>query len=71
MRAPLAAPGRADELVAYEDLVLPLVPEHDGTVVQRARTDADADAPLEVQLLTFPSEAAFDAYLADDACHPG
>jgi hypothetical protein len=58
--------GRDRDLVAYEDAVLPFVAEHGGTVVQRARTDGVDGAPLEVQLLTFPDEAALDAYMADD-----
>jgi hypothetical protein len=58
--------GHDDELIAYEDAVLALVADHGGTVVQRARTNGDEGAPLEVQLITFPSEAAFDAYMADD-----
>ncbi len=49
----------------YEDAVLALVPAHGGRVLQRARTAGDADGPLEVHFLEFPSEGALDAYMAD------
>jgi antibiotic biosynthesis monooxygenase (ABM) superfamily enzyme len=60
--------GREAELSAYEDQVLGLLPEHDGHVIQRARTVAgngDSDEPAEVQFLRFASEAALDGYLND------
>ena len=61
-------PGRTDQLIAYEDQVLPLIAEHGGTVLERARRiDAGATSidPLEVHLIRFPSEDTLDAYLAD------
>src|SRR3982750_3978540 len=61
-----AHPGQEDGLVAYQDRVLALVPAHGGTVLQRARTSGDSGHPLEVQFYRFPSEAALQAYLADD-----
>src|SRR3954447_24221758 len=61
-----AHPGQEDGLVAYEDRVLALVPAHGGTVLQRARTSGESGHPLEVQFYRFPSEAALQAYLADD-----
>jgi uncharacterized protein (DUF1330 family) len=61
-----ARPGAEEALVAYEDRVLDLVPEHGGTVLQRARSDGAEGRPLEVQLLQFPSSAALNDYLADD-----
>lgn len=61
-----AHPGQEDGLVAYEDRVLALVPAHGGTVLQRARSSGEAEHPLEVQFYRFPSEAALQAYLADD-----
>ena len=60
--------GREAELSAYEDQVLGLLPEHDGHVIQRARTMAvkdDDSEPTEVQFLRFASEAALDGYLRD------
>ncbi|GAA4473660.1 hypothetical protein GCM10023094_07750 [Rhodococcus olei] len=61
-----ARPGEEDGLVAYEDRVLALVTEHDGRVLQRARTDGSDEQPLEIQLITFPSQAALDGYLTDE-----
>lgn len=60
--------GRDADLSAYEDQVLGLLPEHDGHLIQRAKTvvrkDDDSE-PTEVQLLRFASEAALDGYMAD------
>jgi uncharacterized protein (DUF1330 family) len=61
-----ARPGAEDGLIAYEDRVLRLVPEHGGRVLQRARGSGTAGQPLEVQLLEFPSAHALDAYMTDD-----
>jgi uncharacterized protein (DUF1330 family) len=58
-------PGAADALVAYEDAVLPLVTAHGGQVRERVRTDGGDDAPLEIHVLEFPSDAALDAYMSD------
>ncbi len=61
-----AHPGRAAALAAYEDRVLALLPCHGGLVVRRgAVTGGAADAPDEIQLLEFGSEAGMDAYLND------
>ena len=61
-----ARPGAEDGLIAYEDHVLRLVPEHGGRVLQRARGSGTAGQPLEVQILEFPSAQALDAYMTDD-----
>ncbi len=61
-----AHPGRDAELVAYEDRVLALVPGHGGKVLHRARSTGEAKHQLEMQFYSFPSEAALQAYLADD-----
>jgi hypothetical protein len=58
--------GRDDDLSAYEDQVLGLLPDHDGKVIQRARTQGgNGDQPTEVQLLWFASDAALDGYMSD------
>ena len=60
--------GREADLSAYEDQVLGLLAEHDGHVVQRARTlngKGDDSEPTEVQLLRFASEGALDGYMND------
>ena len=53
-------------LVAYEDRVLALVPEHGGRVLQRARTNGSDGQPLEIQLLEFPSAAGVSDYMSDE-----
>jgi GAF domain-containing protein len=61
--------GRDADLSAHEDQVLGLLAEHDGQVIQRARTvprNGNNDEPTEVQLLRFASEAALDGYMQDD-----
>jgi uncharacterized protein (DUF1330 family) len=60
-----AQPGADDALVAYEDRVLDLLPEHGGSVLQRARSNGADGQPLEIQLLEFPSAAALNAYMTD------
>jgi uncharacterized protein (DUF1330 family) len=60
-----ARAGETAALIAYEDAVLQLVATHGGRVLQRARTDGANDAPLEVHVLEFPSEAALDMYMHD------
>lgn len=58
--------GQRDSLIAYEDAVLALIPNHGGRVLQRVRSTGEPDAPLEVHVLEFPSEQALDDYLHDD-----
>jgi hypothetical protein len=60
-----SCPGMNEALIAYEDAVLALVDEHDGHVMQRARTDGADGRPLEIQLLEWVSQEAMDGYLAD------
>lgn len=60
--------GRAEDLAAFEDAVLALLPAHGGRLLSRDsvvdRRDGD---PLEVQLIDLPGETALTAYLADPA----
>jgi len=60
--------GREADLSAYEDRVLGLLAEHDGHLIQRARTVAGKgdDSEPTVQFLRFASEAALDGYMHDD-----
>jgi len=60
-----ARPGQEDGLTAYETLVLALVPDHGGEVLQRACSDGADGHPHEVQLYRFPSRASLDGYLQD------
>jgi uncharacterized protein (DUF1330 family) len=59
-------PGAEAALVAYEDEVLDLVGAHGARVLQRARTDGADGAPLEIQILEFPSRDALDGYMTDE-----
>jgi uncharacterized protein (DUF1330 family) len=61
-----AREGQEADLVVYEDRVLRLLPDHGARVVQRARTAGNADEPLEVHLLEFPSEDALNSYISDE-----
>ena len=63
-----AREGQAQALVAYEDQVLPMIADHGGSVLYRARTTGPTqpDQPLEVHLIELPSEAAVERYLADE-----
>jgi uncharacterized protein (DUF1330 family) len=53
-------------LIEYENKVLPIVEVYGGSVLERARTAGTGDEPLEIQLLEFPSEHAFDQYMGDE-----
>jgi uncharacterized protein (DUF1330 family) len=53
-------------LSAYEDQVLELMADHGARVLQRARTDGAKGAPVEIQMLEYPSQEALDAYVADE-----
>ena len=67
MRAALgAATAEEDALVEYEDRVLALLPDHGARVMHRVRSDGGDGAPLEVHVFEFPSDAALDAYMADE-----
>ncbi|MGV9712610.1 DUF1330 domain-containing protein [Gordonia sp. NPDC003424] len=58
--------GRDDDLHTYEDDVLPMVAEHRGRVRTRLRAlTPDDRTPHETQVIEFPDDAAFDAYMAD------
>jgi hypothetical protein len=62
-----ARPGAADAMAAYEDTVLALLAEHDGRLVQRARTlpGGPDGAPDETQVIEFTGQAGYDGFLAD------
>ena len=58
--------GRAQDLSAFEDAVLALLPKHSGRLLARdcVVNRADGD-PLEIQLIELPGEDALAAYLGD------
>jgi hypothetical protein len=58
-------PGEDDALIAYENSVLELLPDHDGVLLNRLRSDGQDGRALEVQLFEFPSDAELDGYLGD------
>ncbi|KDF02375.1 hypothetical protein Y900_026425 [Mycolicibacterium aromaticivorans JS19b1 = JCM 16368] len=58
-------PGMEQALIAYEDAVLELVGEHEGTVLHRTRTDGADGRPLEIQLCEWASQEAMDGYMTD------
>jgi hypothetical protein len=60
-----ARPGAEDGLIAYEDRVLGMVPDHQGRVLQRARGSGAGGQPLEVQLLEFASAQALEEFMTD------
>jgi hypothetical protein len=60
-----ARPGTEDGLIAYEDQVLGMVPDHQGRVLQRARGSGASGQPLEIQLLEFASPQALDEFMTD------
>lgn len=61
-----AREGREADLISYEDRVLPLLPDHGGLVLWRARGAGEGGQPLEVQLIQFPSEDALAGYMSDE-----
>lgn len=58
--------GAEEALCAYEDTVLGLMGDHGARVLQRMRTDGANGAPLEIQMLEFPSQGALDSYMQDE-----
>lgn len=61
-----ARPDTEEALCAYEDAVLSLMGDHGARVLQRMRTDGTNGAPLEIQVLEFPSQGALDSYMQDE-----
>ncbi|GAA1647885.1 hypothetical protein [Actinoplanes couchii] len=64
----LWARDRQEEALAdYEDAVLALLAEHDGRLLQRARTlpGAAEGSPAEIQMIEFDGQTGYDGYMAD------
>jgi uncharacterized protein (DUF1330 family) len=60
--------GAEDQLVAYEDAVLALLPRHGGRLVSRLRAVDPGDggsAPYEIHTIEFTDDDAFQSYLSD------
>jgi uncharacterized protein (DUF1330 family) len=62
-----AQPGAVAGLVEYEDRVLELLEVHGASLLSRVRTVDPHDAPHEVHVIEFPSEAALQQYMDDPA----
>ncbi|QGV79507.1 GNAT family N-acetyltransferase [Streptomyces ficellus] len=60
-------PDAVADALAHEERTLALLPRHGGRLERRMRT---GDGLSEVHLLTFPSEDAYRAYLADPERDP-
>lgn len=60
-----APTGLEDDLVAYEDRVLALLPDYGVEVIERMRSERGPEHPTEVQLFRVPRQALLDAYLVD------
>jgi hypothetical protein len=65
-------PGKEKAFEDFEGVVLPLLPNYGGTLMLRLRTGAEnliagsLEAPYEVHLIRFESEAGFTAYSNDE-----
>jgi hypothetical protein len=63
--------GKADVFQQFEALVLPLIPLYNGKLLLRLRTgpeqliEGELEAPYEVHLVSFESEADLAAYMGD------
>ena len=53
--------GKEADLVAYEDLVLPMLERHRGHMLHRVRRADGGNDPYEVHLIDFPDDAAVAA----------
>jgi antibiotic biosynthesis monooxygenase (ABM) superfamily enzyme len=60
-----ARPGAEQELTAYEDKVLSLLPEHGGELLSRVVGDGAEGRPHEVHVYRFAGQGSLDAYMAD------
>ena len=59
-------PGRGQDLAAFEDEVLALLPVHGGRLLSRhAVVGRDEGDPLEVHVIEMPDEEALAGYLHD------
>jgi uncharacterized protein (DUF1330 family) len=55
-------PDGIEDYQTYESTVLPLLPDHGGVAQRRLRS---GDSTVEIHVVSFPSEEALAAYLAD------
>ena len=55
-------PEGLEDFCAYEDLVLPMLADHGGTLERRLRSD---NGTVEIHLIRFSNQAGFDAFRDD------
>lgn len=70
-----ARPGSEEDLLRYEDSVIGFLGDHGGSLHERWQAlpadegapgvDSVEDPPFEIQVLDFPSQAAFKSFLDD------
>jgi antibiotic biosynthesis monooxygenase (ABM) superfamily enzyme len=58
-------PERRAEFERFESRAAEIMRDHGGCIERRVGIAADAGAPDEVHVVTFPDAAAFDAYRSD------
>jgi hypothetical protein len=58
-------PGGVADFQAYESEVIPVLATHGGRLERRLRTPTGL---IEVHVVSFPSQAAFDGYREDARC---
>ena len=60
--------GRHDDFEDFEARAFAIMARHGGRLEQRVRcAPPDASVPDEVHIVSFPDQASFDRYRADDA----
>ncbi|THG33233.1 hypothetical protein [Naasia lichenicola] len=60
-----AKPGERAGLRSYEDAVIQLLGDHGAEILERLVSNVAPGQPDEVQVYRFPSQEAFDSFLAD------
>ncbi|WP_152285688.1 DUF1330 domain-containing protein [Flavicella marina] len=64
--------GKEQVFESYENLVLPLLSDFEGTLIYRVRADkevsysVDGEIPYEIHLISFSSIKMFDAFITDE-----
>lgn len=62
-------PGQQAAFDAFEAVAIPLIARHNGRLLWRIRPDTssviEGEAPSEIHLVTFPTEADFESFSRD------
>ncbi|MEI9907360.1 MAG: DUF1330 domain-containing protein [Actinomycetota bacterium] len=59
--------GQEELFESYEDKALEIATRHGGITVSRVRRTEGSEAPYEVQILQFPSDASLKEFMDDPA----